>query len=250
MTEMLPATQKKLEGTLLAGEQSLPSMRESGIEMPTDADLARVIETVLTADRVLVVSDVRVSVSIGRVTLEGCVPTYRRKLATEELAASFEGVREIANRLTVKPPELIPDKEVAAKVRAAIDSSADVDGRGITVLVSDGVVTLRGAVRSLWEQANAEDVARSARGVREIHSSLSLNRVEESERKLSGKEVETVLTHVRGLKDTRITVAASNGEVVLCGEVCGIEQKRTAETVVQRLGSPRVRNGIVVRGHR
>jgi len=216
--------------------------------MATDMGLARVIETALMADERLSANVVRISVTIGRVTLEGSVPTYRRRLAAEELVALFDGVRDIVNHLTVEPLELIPDEDVAANVRAAIESNADVNCEAITVVVSDGVVALRGSVGSRWEQANAEDVARSARGVREIHSSLSLNRVDEHVDKLSGEDVEAVLAHVRGLQDTKITTAASNGEVVLCGEVREFEQKRTAETVVRRLGMSRVRNGIIVSG--
>jgi len=216
--------------------------------MATDMGLARVIETALMADERLSANVVRISVTIGRVTLEGSVPTYRRRLAAEELVALFDGVRDIVNHLTVEPLELIPDEDVAANVRAAIESNADVNCEAITVVVSDGVVALRGSVGSRWEQANAEDVARSARGVREIHSSLSLNRVDEDVDKLSGEDIEAVLAHVRGLQDTKITTAASNGEVVLCGEVREFEQKRTAETVVRRLGMSRVRNGIIVSG--
>ena len=216
--------------------------------MATDIGLARVIETALMADERLSAKVVRISVTIGRVTLEGSVPTYRRRLAAEELVASFDGVRDIVNHLTVEPSELIPDEDVAANVRAAIDSNADVNGEAITVAVNDGAVALRGSVGSRWEQANAENVARSARGVRAIHSSLSLNRVDEDVGKLSGEDIEALLAHVRGLQDTKIAAAASNGKVVLCGEVREFEQKRTAETVVRRLGMSRVRNGIIVSG--
>ena len=217
--------------------------------MATDTSLARVIETALMADGRLSAKVIRISVTVGRVTLEGVVPTYRRRLAAEELVASFDGVRDIVNHLTVEPSELIPDEDVAANVRAAIDSNADVNGEAISVVVRDGVAALRGSVGSRWEQANAEEVAHSARGVREIHSSLALNQVNEDAERLSGQDLEMLLAHVRGLRDTKIAVVTSNGEVVLCGEVREFEQKRTAETVVRRLGLRRIRNGIIVRGN-
>jgi len=216
--------------------------------MATDLDLTRLIETALDDDESLSAEAIKVSVAIGRVTLEGSVPTYGQKMAADALAASCDGVRDITNRLIVEPSELIPDEQIAANVRAAIDFSMDVDGDVIAILVRDGVVTLRGCVGSRWEQASAENAARSAAGVRAVRSSLALNRVDERVDKLSAKDIESILARVRGLQDAKITAAASNGEVVLYGEVHAARQKRTAESVVRLLGMSRVRNGIIVTG--
>lgn len=55
------------------------------------------------ANEHLDVSDVRVSVEGGRVTLEGTVPERRMKPAIEALVDACPGVQDIDNRLRVRP---------------------------------------------------------------------------------------------------------------------------------------------------
>ena len=96
------------------------------------------------------------------VCLTGTVQFYGRAVAAYEIAASMPGVREVSKRLVVKPPGDLPDDEVANYVRAALDAHAEVIKEAITVSVSGGVATLEGSVRDTWQQALAEDIARSA----------------------------------------------------------------------------------------
>ena len=136
--------------------------------MPTDEALTALLRAAFLNDQRLSAQPLKLSVADNIVTLEGSVQTYRRKLAAQEIAASFDGVRGVINNLTVEPPDQMSDEEIAACVRAALDSNAEVAKEVITVRVNGRIVSLAGAVGSQWEAIVAEDVARGVRGVRDV----------------------------------------------------------------------------------
>jgi osmotically-inducible protein OsmY len=76
------------------------------------------------------------------------------------------------NRLTVDPKTPRPDREVVKNVKCSLDASADVTADVVNATVTNGSVSLSGAVRSPWERLIAEDVARSAKGVRNVENLL------------------------------------------------------------------------------
>ena len=64
------------------------------------------------------------------------------------------------------------DAEITAAVKAKFMSDKDVSARKIDVETNDGVVTLRGKVATATEAERAEELAKSAEGVRTVHSYL------------------------------------------------------------------------------
>jgi osmotically-inducible protein OsmY len=115
------------------------------------------------------------------------------------------------------------------------------DASRVTVAVRDGVVTLRGAVRSYAEKCRAESIARALPGVRHV---------------INGLEVRLIVAHYRtdaGL--THLTNEVLENHVVLTGEppralvedgwvtlrgaVASEFQKLTAESVIQWLSGVR-----------
>jgi osmotically-inducible protein OsmY len=216
--------------------------------MPTDEALTGLIQTAILADERLSAQPITLSVSEGTVTLRGSVQTYRRKLAAQEIASSFEGVRDVVNNLTVEPPDQMTDQEVAVSVRATLDANADVTKEAITVSLRNQTVTLNGTVGSQWERIVAEDVARGVRGVRDVENLLVVNICEQREDEARCKQIEEALRHTEGLEKAGILVAVNNKMVVLAGEVREPLQKEAAESTVRRLGVFQIRNDIVVKG--
>jgi len=68
------------------------------------------------------------------------------------------------------------DATMTARVRTALLNDPDLPGRGIAVATSAGVVTLSGRVGSKEEEQQAIAVARRIHGVREVRSSLQVQR--------------------------------------------------------------------------
>lgn len=216
--------------------------------MRNDQELVKLIESDLLNDSRLASNPVQVSAKDGVVTLEGTVQSHRRRLLAHEIAACYEGVRDVVDQLDVVPFAPASDEEIAAHVRAALDASAEITKQTVAVAVSGGKVTLTGNAGSYWERAIAEDVARSTHGVRDVHNLLRVNlesKVDDSE---LGSAVSAALHRSRGLKDAELAVAVSNGQIVLSGEVAALWQKEMAGKVALQFGAMYVRNEIVVEG--
>ena len=214
--------------------------------MINDIELAEHIEGALLRDSRLSGQPIGITVKNGTVTLEGWVQTYRRKLAAQEIASSFEGCRHIFNNIDVRPPEPMPDKKIASYVRRALRLHADLEKESMTVSVKEGIAALKGNVSSQWERTIAEDVARSAIGVRDVQNLLVIDPAAVDENVNICEEIKQVLSHTRGLKDEQIDVALGAGILVLSGSVEELWKKETAESVANRFGLIRIRNDITV----
>jgi len=216
--------------------------------MANDHELMALIKNSILCDERLSYQPIDVVAEKGIVTLSGTVQSYRRKLAAYELVSSLEGCRDVINKLVVKPPQLLPDQEIADNVRAALDSHADITKEAIVVSVKAGVADLNGNVGSQWERILGEDVARAARGVNDINNYLVVNLPEREENEKIEQAVHEAFSHTRGLKENKISIAVSGGLLVLSGEVDTLMQKEMAERVAYRFSLREIRNEIVVSG--
>lgn len=216
--------------------------------MISDEQLAKLIEAALMHDERLSAHAITVDVSDALVTLAGRVQSFRRKLVAQQIASDFEYVRDVKNQIVVEPAHATPDDEVAAHVRTSLNADADITKEAIAVSVEAGKVTLTGHVGSAWERAQAEDLARSARGVRDVNNLLGINGNEMVADGQMSDQILAALKHARGLRDAGIRVAVSNTAVVLSGEVDHMWQKETAQSVAERFRPLRLLNEIVVRG--
>lgn len=140
----------------------------------------------------------------GIVTLTGDVKTPEERTRAAEIAAGVDGVRNVANNLTIAgapqpagtsgrvPGTPVPSEPPPADAQAqevpATDSAIAVDIRtrfgadpGLSVLdidiqVENGVVRLSGDVPDLASRTRAERLARGARGVSEVRNDLVVKR--------------------------------------------------------------------------
>jgi len=214
--------------------------------MLNDEDLSGLIENAIRKDKRVYLQPIDVCVEDGIVTLTGTVRSHRRKLVAYEIASSFEGCRDVVNKLAVDPEVPLPDMEVAKNVVSSLNASADIAPDAVNVTVTDGVASLGGTVSTQWERFVAGDVAMSARGVRGVEDLLTVNPMAEIDHEELAREIRTALDHARELKDAKIDVKVSGTSVVLIGTVSLLSQKETAETVVRRFGLQEIRNEIIV----
>ena len=216
--------------------------------MMTDKTLGKLIKDAILKDERISGQPITISIRKRIVILSGSVQTYRRKLVAHEIASSFEGCLGVVNELVVEPPGPTSDEEIANNVRAALDAHADITKETITVSATVAVVNLNGNIGSQWERIVAEDVARSARGVKDVQNLLVVDLLTKMEDKRLEQDIEAALSHARGLKDRNINVAVSDEAIVLSGEALNLTQKEMAERIVRRFRFLEIRNDILVTG--
>ena len=214
--------------------------------MDADRRLEEAVRKAMVYDKRLSAQPIEVSVKDGIVCLAGTVQFYGRALAAYEIAAAVPGVREVSKCLVVKPPGNFADKEVANYVRAALDAHAEVLKEAITVSVSGGVATLEGSVRDSWQQALAEDIARSARGVRDVRNRLAIDLDQQINDEEISYTIQSAIRHICGRSGADVRVAVSNRAVVLSGTVATLPAKERAERLARIHGAMNVRNDIEV----
>ncbi len=204
------------------------------------------IHEALIRDKRLSAQLIRVSVNNGIVRLDGTVQSFRRALVAMELAASWPGVRDVVNGLLVVPAGNLTDTEVAEKVRAALASTEDVVQHAIMVSVEAGVVTLQGSVGDAWQYAIADDVARSAGGVRDVRNLLVANLTDLVNDDETAHEIQKAVSRVCGHSTETVQAAVNGSTVVLSGTVATLLQKEAVRNAVRRFGFLDVQNNIQV----
>jgi osmotically-inducible protein OsmY len=182
---------------------------------------------VLQQDRFLDAGAIQVAASNGIVQLSGRVGTLTSKARAARVAATRRGVRVVVNRIQ-RELERRPDAEVARDVRRALRNQAATANLGLSVTVSDGVVTLAGTITSLIQQELAERAAGTVRGVRFCHNDLGVSRV-------ARRSALAVLADVRSrldwdplLSGSTLEVVIENGRIRLSGRAKSELQRRQA----------------------
>jgi osmotically-inducible protein OsmY len=145
---------------------------ESGA--PRDSDLAHAVREALRWNVFVDEGPVHSTVSGGWVTLEGEVSDWFQRDAAVRAVRDLAGVRGLTNLLTVKRP-----KVEAGVARAAIDSAlerrSDLQGKGIAIVVKNGVVKLTGSVRSWPEKRAVERACGFTPGVVRVENQLVID---------------------------------------------------------------------------
>jgi len=137
-----------------------------------DAALAEEVRHALAWNVAVPPGRLSVVVDGGRVTLEGEVEREAERTAAEETVEGLAGVREVIDRITLRPGDPIaPD--LPLQVTAALEH-AGLHPRHLVVDVANGRVVLRGRVRSLSERAAAEHAAWGVPGVCSLDDRLAI----------------------------------------------------------------------------
>jgi osmotically-inducible protein OsmY len=165
-------------------------------------------------------TEVGVEVHEGIVTLTGTLESYAKKLAAREAAHRVVGVLDVADDIQIKAPGSLgrTDTEIARAVRSALEWDAFVPDQRIHSTVTEGFVTLEGAVATLREKEDAEAAVRNLTGVRGVRNALLVAAVRADPARLR-ESIEEALERRAAREAERIRVGVEDGTVTLEGKV-------------------------------
>jgi hyperosmotically inducible protein len=150
------------------------------------------VKTKLAAD--VIVKDSEINVDTGRnvVTLNGTVDIPAAKERADIVARDTEGVVDVVNDIVVdrevaattgtveekavdnanSAKDMTTDATITSVVKTKLLADPGVSGLKINVDTDDGVVTLRGNVKSMAEADKASAIARQSAGVKRVVNNL------------------------------------------------------------------------------
>lgn len=165
-------------------------------------------------------TEVGVEVDRGVVTLTGTVAVWAKRVAAEEAARRVIDVLDVANNIKVKVPGglMRTDTEIAQAVRHTLEWDVFVPDDTITSSISDGWVTLEGAVERWSQRQDAQRAVRNLAGVKGV-----VNRITVVEAEPVTQDVRTAIEHAlerRAEREARrIRVDVHDGIATLTGSV-------------------------------
>jgi osmotically-inducible protein OsmY len=140
---------------------------------PSDEDLYRIVEQVLTWDALVPESNIVVSVVDGLVALTGTCATKAQAMEAERAVSHLGGVRDILNRIDVAMPSPSPD-DVRTAINEALHRRATHQASHIHVAVDGSTVTLIGTVQSAQERRAVIGAVGHAPGISEVVDRLQI----------------------------------------------------------------------------
>ncbi|MEU4676826.1 BON domain-containing protein [Micromonospora sp. NPDC023737] len=145
-------------------------VRLPGSPGATDAEIAIAASRALEWDSFVPAERLDVTVANGWVMLRGEVEFGWQRRSAERELRRLRGVRGITNLIEVRPPAPTDTDRMLRDVRRALGRALGT--RQVSVAVDGDTLVLSGVVRSWWERDQAERVAWSAPGVREVETQL------------------------------------------------------------------------------
>jgi osmotically-inducible protein OsmY len=113
-----------------------------------------------------------VTVSAGKVTLEGSVNAIWKKLKSQDIASNVTGVLQIINKLAVFSTDTYIDQNISETITAALERNAHVNARNVSITVENQIVTLSGKVPCWKAYRAAQDAAIYTRSVVQVRNNL------------------------------------------------------------------------------
>lgn len=144
-----------------------------GSSYQTDTDLAAAVRQTLEWNVVVPDEHIRTTVSHGWVTLEGEVEKWTQRDDAERAVRRLMGVLGITNKLAVTRA-VTTAEAVRTTIEDALERQAEREADRLQVTVHDGVVTLRGTVRSWREKRAALGAAGHAPGIIRVEDQLRI----------------------------------------------------------------------------
>lgn len=174
-------------------------------------------------------NDIGVAVDRGIVTLTGHVPTYLQRLTVEHLATRIKGVRGIAQEIEVRlaGTHQTADDEIARRAADLLMWNASIPKDSVKVKVSDGYVTLLGAVEWNYQRDAAQAAISGTSGVRSV-----VNQIEIRHKPTPSdirQRIESALKRDAELDAAAIRVQVSDGVVTLDGKIDNWADRQVAE---------------------
>src|ERR1017187_4764759 len=186
--------------------------------MKTDAQLQKAVMDEIKWEPSATAAQIGVSAANGVVTLNGTVATYAEKSAVERAAQRVQGVKGIAEEITVKLSGLHArtDAEIAEAAVSSLKSHVWVP-TDIQPTVAQGWVRLKGQVNWEYQRTAARDSVRFLPGVKGVSNDITVKpTVQPSAVK---DAIEKALVRNAEVDAGDVKVAADGGTVTLSGSV-------------------------------
>lgn len=210
--------------------------------MTIDSSLRRLILQQIGRTPQLSTAEISVAVTDGVVRLRGRVENEHLEQLTIGLCQQLHGVREVHSELYHGPAD--PDYLIRVTLEKRLRDTLEVPDGRVSVLVRNGMVSLKGIVRWNYQKDAALEVGRS--------SGLPLeDDIEVNPRSTDGTDKDSVSDALR--RDGHITcedieVVVSGQTVMLVGSVPTETEKETAEEIVRTIrGVKHVKNALYVK---
>ena len=123
---------------------------------------------------------VNVAVFKGTVQLSGFVDTSDQKSKAVEIAKQVEGVKDVADSITVKEQNgsgkgaSVDDKALTDQVRSALSNNPDYKFSEVKVVAFHGEVQLSGFVDTADQKSRAADIAKQVSGVQDVENNITV----------------------------------------------------------------------------
>ncbi len=173
----------------------------------------------------------------GVVTLRGSVPNLLVYEWVEEATKTIYGVRAVINELTVHTP-VVPDSVLRSDVTQALADDPASRDLSLTCLAQNGIVKVRGQVRTWAEKQLALRVIRGVRGIRAITDQVAYGL------EASHYTDERQAAHLRYLlawdvraNTERVRIAVFGGIITLTGSVGTAAEHRHVVNVAWSTGA-------------
>jgi osmotically-inducible protein OsmY len=188
--------------------------------MLTDSQLQQNTMAELRWEPSVQAADIGVTVKLGVVTLTGKLGSYAQKFAAERAVERVAGVRAIADDLTVAVAGSYErtDSDVAGAAAMALAWDVEVPD-GVTVVVSNGRITLSGKVEWYFQKAAAERTVRYLNGVTGVTNLIEIYPAAPVKAVDVKAKIEAALARNVELDAKAISVSTRDNTVTLSGTV-------------------------------
>lgn len=143
-------------------------------EKKTDTEIATAVRRALEWDAFVPDGCIETTVSDGVVLLEGTVEHAHQREDAMRVVENLQGVVSVANHIEVvpSPADLVT---VRRHIEDALERRAAREARAIEVSIEDGIVRLRGKVRSWAEKRTVIGAAVGTRGVARVVDEIEID---------------------------------------------------------------------------
>jgi osmotically-inducible protein OsmY len=195
--------------------------------MKTDMQLQRDVMDEIKWEPSATSSRIGVSAVNGVVTLNGTVASYAEKWVVERAAQRVQGVKGIAEEITVKlgGPHTRTDAEIAEAAVSSLKWHVWVPS-DIQATVSEGWVTLKGQVNWEYQRTAAKDAVCFMPGVKGVSNEITLKPI--AQPSAIKDAIEKTLLRNGALDAGHVKVAAHGNMVTLSGHVGSWNEKEEA----------------------